>query len=167
MIEIEAGRVRGRRRDVVEILGADLVTYCGAYCGECLVRNGTIRKTATSLIGMLKGYGYHERAPAMAKRGVAGAARYSEAMEFLEYLTTEDCAGCKGGGLPLWCDDDCFVRACANEKQVAGCWECADEATCEKIAIIDSAVPQMRENRKRIRAVGVAAFAREQEAPSA
>ncbi len=148
---------------MAEVDIAELVTYCGAYCGECLVRNGTIAKTAGKLVGMLQGYGYHERAPAKASAFPA-AGHYAEAMEFLEWLKTESCAGCRCGGGPLWGGDDCFIRSCAVEKGLAGCWECDAEAGCEKIGIIDSAVPQMLENRKRIREIGVPAFAREQQA---
>src|SRR5512133_3333362 len=100
-----------------------MVAYCGAYCGGCSVRNGRIRNTASELVGMLRGYGYHERAPAMA-RCVPAAGHYAEAMAFVEWLTTENCAGCRCGGGPLWGEADCFVRVCAEEKGLAGCWEC-------------------------------------------
>ena len=139
---------------------ATMVTYCGAYCGGCSVRNGRIRYTASELVGMPRGYGYHERAPAMA-RCVPAAGHYAEAMAFLEWLTTEDCAAAAGaarsGGSRLF-------RPSLRKKGLAVCWECDAEASCEKIGIIDSAVPQMRENRKRIGQVGMTAWAREQDA---
>jgi len=142
---------------VGEIEGAELVAYCGLYCGACAIKNGQIRNAAKSLQGMLKAYGYPDWAPTLAEF-VPATKHYPEFEGVLEWLTAQDCEGCPaGGGNPA-----CAIRICAREKGFAGCWECGEDP-CEKLQAIDqdSRVP---ESRQRIREAGLEAWLAEQAA---
>jgi len=77
----------------------------------------------------------------------------------LEWLTTEDCPGCMGGGG----NPECAIRLCAKERGLAGCWECSEDP-CEKLQEIDQGYAGARENRQRIRDTGLEAWLAEQAA---
>lgn len=141
------------------IQGAELAAYCGLYCGACAIKNGQIRGAATALQSMLKAYAYPEWAPTLADF-VPATRHYPEFEGVLAWLTTQDCPGCvAGGGNP-----QCAIRICARGKNLAGCWECTEVATCEKLGEIDGGYPGAAENRQCIRQVGLGAWLAEQAA---
>ena len=141
-----------------ELKGLELATYCGLYCDACAIKNGQIRDAAKALQGMLSAYEYAQWAPMMAQFFPA-TKHYPEFDGVLEWLMTQDCPGClQGGGNP-----ECAIRICAKEKDLAGCWECSEEA-CEKTKEIDQGYPGVVENRKRIRQIGLEAWLAEQAA---
>jgi hypothetical protein len=138
--------------------GAKLTAYCGLYCGACAIKNGQIRDGAKALQKMLKAYSYADWAPMVAEF-VPATKHYPEFEGVLEWLTTQDCPGCMGGGG----NPDCAIRLCAKERGLAGCWECG-EAPCEKLQEIDQGYPAARESRQRIRDAGLEAWLAEQAA---
>ena len=141
---------------------ANLVTYCGGYCGSCWIRNGQIRGMAKALQETLRGWAFPDRARAMAGTTPA-AGRYSEFEGVLEWVQAQACPGCRQvGSVTLWGDPNCFVRDCVREKGLTGCFECSEEKACEKIATLDHGDPTMPGNRQRMREVGLEAWAAEQ-----
>ena len=146
----------GEVTQMSEIKGLELATYCGLYCDACAIKNGQIRDTATALQGMLNAYDYAQWAPMVAQFFPA-TKHYPEFDGVLEWLTTQDCPGClQGGGNP-----ECAIRICAQEKGLAGCWECSQDR-CEKLKEIDQGYVGAAENRKRIREMGLEAWLEEQ-----
>lgn len=141
-----------------ESKGAELATYCGLYCGACAIKNSQIKNAAKSLQDMLKAYGYPEWAPMVAEF-VPATKYYPEFDGVLEWLTTQDCVGCIGGGG----NPACPIRICAREKNLAGCWDCA-ETDCEKLREIDGGYSGAMENRRRICEVGLETWLAEQAA---
>lgn len=140
-----------------------LVTYCGGYCGACWIRNGKIREMAGNLEKTLRGWAVPQRAEALAGAESA-AAHYSEFEGVLDWVKAQTCQGCRApGSICLWGDSSCFVRDCAREKGVQGCFECSDEATCERISMLDHGDPTMPGNRARMRDIGMGAWEAEQE----
>ena len=139
-----------------------LVTYCGGYCGDCWIKNGKIREMAKTLQGTLKGWAVPERAKALACREPA-ASHYPEFEGILDWIQAQTCEGCRASGsICLWGEATCFVRDCAREKQVQGCFECAEEKGCGKIAVLDRGDPTMPANRERMREIGMSAWEAEQ-----
>jgi hypothetical protein len=56
------------------------------------------------------------------------------------FLSQPECLGCKkGGGL-----EDCPIRRCASQRQVAQCSECPEVDTCEIYDIITQGYPGRR-----------------------
>jgi len=139
-----------------EKMSAELVTYCGLYCDACAMKNGQIRGTAKILGQMLQAYSYADWTPAVAEF-VPAVKHYPEFEGVLEWLTTQDCGGCHAGGG----DPACAIRACAQERGFAGCWECPDDG-CEKLEFIDQGSPEIAKGRQRIREIGMEAWAAEQ-----
>jgi hypothetical protein len=149
------------RKEAVEMLETttpELATYCGLYCGACAMKNGQIRDTATRLKRLLTAYKYPEWAPQVAQFFPA-TEHYPEFDAVLDWLTTQDCPACKGGGGP----PQCAIRICAKEKALAGCWECPEDG-CDKLQGIDQATPMAPENRQHIREAGLKAWLEEQAA---
>jgi hypothetical protein len=136
--------------------GAELTAYCGLYCGACAIQNGQIRDGARALQGMLKAYSYADWAPMVAEF-VPATKHYPEFEGVLEWLTTQDCPGCMGGGG----NPECAIRLCAKERGLAGCWECSEDP-CEKLQEIDQGYPAARESRQKIRDMGLKAWLAEQ-----
>jgi hypothetical protein len=139
-----------------------LVTYCGGYCGGCWIKNGKIREMAGTLQKTLRGWAVPERAKALASLEPA-AAHYGELEGVLDWIQAQTCQGCRApGSVCLWGDPVCPVRDCARGKGVLGCFECAEEKGCEKIAILDRGDPTMPGNRARMREIGMATWEAEQ-----
>ncbi len=140
-----------------------LVTYCGGFCGACWIGNGKIREMAENLEKTLKGWAVPQRAQTLAGAKPA-AAHYSEFERVLDWVQAQTCQGCRApGSICLWGDSACFVRDCAREKGVRGCFECSEDATCEKISMLDHGDPTMPGNRARMRDIGMGAWEAEQE----
>ncbi len=135
-----------------------LVTYCGGYCGDCWIKNGKIREMAEGFEKTLKGWAVPQRAQALVGTEPA-AAHYAEFEGVLDWIQRQTCQGCRASGsVCLWGEATCFIRDCAREKRVAGCFECAEEKSCEKLAVLDRGDPTMAGNRARMRAIGMAAW---------
>jgi len=140
------------------------VTYCGGYCGNCWIRNGKIREMAKTLQGTLRGWAVPERAKALASLEPA-AAHFGEFEGVLDWIQAQTCQGCRApGSRCLWGDATCLVRDCAREEKATGCFECAEEKSCEKIAILDRGDATMPGNRARMREIGMSAWEAEQAA---
>ncbi len=136
----------------------DLVTYCGLYCGACDVYKGSFKEAAGSLQGLLEAYGVAQWAPEVAQF-VPALKSYSEFEGVLGWLANFDCQGCLAGGGPPQCN----IRICAKERNLAGCWECA-ELPCEKRQWIDDDHSDAVDNCRRIQEVGLEAWLAEQPA---
>jgi len=90
------------------------IGYCGIWCGSCVVGNGTLQEVAKKFKKTLGGYGVLKWCPGTFDRA-----------EFLLGLDTiakiHLCPGClRGGGR-----ENCELRKCATDRNLADCRECA------------------------------------------
>jgi len=89
------------------------IGYCGIWCGSCVVGNGLLRELTKRYGEIIKKYGLKKWAP-----------QDFDFKEFEKGLSSIQnialCPGCrKGGG-----KENCEIRACAAEKNIAECIEC-------------------------------------------
>ncbi len=134
--------------------GANLVAYCGLYCGGCAVRQGKFVAAAKELQGLCQMYGVAHWAPEVAQF-VPAMAGYTQFEGVLDWFTTFTCTDCRAGGG----DPNCKMRACVKERGLAGCWECAD-LPCDLRRAFNPEDPVGA--CARIREIGPAAWAAEQ-----
>lgn len=95
------------------------VSFCGLWCGSCMVGNGTLRELAKRCGHIVGGYGVDE-----------WGARDFDGKEFMKGFASIQslpvCQGClKGGG-----NGECKVRPCASKRKVSDCIECGEMKTC-------------------------------------
>lgn len=97
---------------------------CGLHCGKCFAfAKGDITKLSEDLRQSLGNFGvYAERFVEMLEEPVF--LKYPNFNEFLTYLTTVNCQGCRKEKCKLF--KTCNVRPCSEKKQVDFCFQCAD-----------------------------------------
>jgi hypothetical protein len=99
---------------------------CGIWCGSCVVGNGLLRELTKRYEETIKGYGLKKWAP-----------QDFDFKEFEKGLSSIQnialCPGClKGGG-----KENCEIRACATEKNIAECIECRRPADCKNLELLN------------------------------
>jgi len=131
-----------------------LVTYCGLYCGLCAER-ARIPMQAKQLEQSLHDERYDEFysfVPWLKET-------YPKALEFLHVLAENDCTCRSGKGGP----PDCEMRKCAKAKDVSACPLCPDYP-CEHVERMAEYYPNLIQDGKRMRKIGVEKWIAEQEA---
>jgi hypothetical protein len=101
------------------------LAYCGLWCGSCSVGNGTVNELSRMCAKTITDYGVNEWGPKEVD--------YEVVLRDLAVIgTMEPCHGClKGGGRT-----NCEIRACAVEKGLAECVDCADKDSCPNGKIV-------------------------------
>ncbi len=107
------------------------ITFCGLCCLDCYNHSGKIADLARDLRKELRRVHFEKTA--------VGLADYSFFKEFKDYAACYNVLGrmvklrcatiCREGGGPPFCK----IRKCCKKKQLAGCWECREFETCEKL----------------------------------
>ena len=97
------------------------VGYCGIWCGSCVAGNGLLRDLTARYEKLIRDYGVSQWAPSDFD--------FDEFMKGLGSLKeTWLCPGClQGGG-----QDNCAVRACAENKKSEDCIECGEFRACAR-----------------------------------
>jgi hypothetical protein len=107
----------------------EMIGYCGLYCGDCFNYKGEIADSSRDLRKKLREAHFETMAP--------GLSRY-----FKEFQNYEQCYEVLGAMVRLRCkrtchsgggNPSCKPRTCCQNKDSAGCWECADFETCNKL----------------------------------
>ena len=126
------------------------VTYCGLYCNLCADR-GRIPRQAAALQETMAEEGWPHWGPS-----ISG---FTQFWAFLEKLQTEGgCPGCRaGGGYP-----ECDIRACARERNLDLCSQCAG-FPCERIEALGERYPTLIADNRRMQRVGLERWLAEQE----
>ncbi len=98
------------------------IGFCGIWCGSCVVGNGTLRELTERYQEIIGAYGLEQWAP-----------KDFDHEEFRKGLTSilsiALCPGClKGGGR-----DNCEMKTCASNRNIDGCSECHEPATCKHV----------------------------------
>ena len=99
--------------------------YCGLNCAECFSYKKTVSEAAKALrreLHTVKLKDFWTEIPFLGE--------YENFKRSLDGLAKLRCTkACRAGGGNPWCK----MRACCIKKQVAGCWECDDFETCNRI----------------------------------
>jgi hypothetical protein len=128
----------------------ELVGYCGAFCGTCMLKGRIYTDVAKELLEMLRASEHPVWVPKHEKIDF----NFDDFMRGLEYFSNADkgpyCqAPCKdGGGAP------CKCRPCAKEKGIKICYEC-EEFPCEHLSWLIEKHPEMIDDCKKFKEIGV------------
>lgn len=112
---------------------AALISYCGLYCGECIIRTGKIAELAEALAEQLQSCRFEKYANGLSQLEVSlkPLAHYAEFSAVLDSLSELRCPEiCKNGGG----SSACKIRKCCQEKEMESCWQCEEMEQCEKLA---------------------------------
>jgi len=127
--------------------------YCGLYCGDCSFGQGTIPDLARDLRKELRDTRFSELADVIP---FPEFKNYQQCYDVLGAMVKLRCKGCRGGSRSKFCN----IAKCAIKKEYAGCWECEDFSSCEKLEFL---VPVHGDahlkNLRAIKTSGVDAFA--------
>jgi len=98
------------------------IGFCGIWCGSCVVGNGTLRELTKKYTTIIKNYDLEGWAP-----------KDFDFKEFAKGLASIQnvplCPGClKGGGR-----DNCEMKACALNKGITDCSQCAQPEACKNL----------------------------------
>ena len=110
---------------------ANLIAYCGLYCGDCHGYTGIIPDLARDLRKELRANHYDKFAKFISTYSFGkDFSNYDECYKVLGAMVKFRCRkGCRnGGGSPF-----CNIRKCAQKKELDGCWECLDFKDCTKL----------------------------------
>jgi hypothetical protein len=147
---------------------ADMIGYCGLYCGTCPAYTGSIADPASQLRKELRRSKCDKAAAGLAKiPGMEAFEHYRQFDELLAALAKMRCKKpCRAGGGSA----QCKVRKCAKEKGLSGCWECDDFRTCATLGVLEEFGDVDRtylKNLRKIKRQGPIVFAKEQDAKGA
>lgn len=106
-----------------------LTTYCGLYCGDCPFFKGTIADLARDLRKELRANRFDKIAQTIP---FPVFQKYDDCYEVLGGMVKMRCKGCRGGSRSKFCK----VAACAQKKELEGCWECGDFEGCKKLEFL-------------------------------
>jgi hypothetical protein len=142
---------------------ADLLAYCGLYCGSCPAYTQSIANLAGGLQKELHRSKCDKIAPALAKIPAFNAFKHYQ--NFSELLGTMMKMRCKkscrtGGG-----STQCRIRKCAIKKGYDGCWQCDDFTACKTLKVLEDFGDTNKtylKNLRKIKRQGPAAFVKTQ-----
>lgn len=98
----------------------DQVSYCGIWCGSCVVGNGALRELTRRYKELITVYSLEEWGP--------DDFDYKELLKALESIENVPlCSGClRGGGR-----EGCEMRSCAQSRRISGCHICGELVECK------------------------------------
>jgi hypothetical protein len=136
-----------------------LTCYCGLYCLDCIPSKKDLYETAAKLKEMLEQLNFDKYAELKANQTYWSKANeafkhYPQFIEVLQAIRGLECAVyCREGG--GYKEGRCEVRNCAVNKQIAGCWECADYRSCKLLEPLLKFHPNLLHHLELIKTEGV------------
>ncbi len=133
----------------------ELVAYCGLYCGDCFNYKGEIADMARDLRKKLRETKFDRASQGLAKY-FKEFKDYEQCYSVLGAMVRLRCkrACCNGGGNP-----SCKVRLCCQKKNFAGCWECVEFETCQKLDFLKAIHGDANtKNLRKLKKTGVNSF---------
>lgn len=129
-------------------MGVKGLSYCGIDCRNfCIMGSRKLVKQARELeksVREMKVEEWHHQIKIPPKEQF----EFEEFIKGVRWLQKYGhCPGCRAGGGP----PTCRARACAQSRNLKGCWECRERKTCEKLSFIEEIYPIVRENLEKIR----------------
>lgn len=104
----------------------DQIGNCGAWCGSCVVGNGTLRQLTARYRQLLDAYGVR-----VWGAGDFNYAEFDKGLRSIEEVSS--CSGCRQGGGRT----DCEIRSCSTERGFRECSDCDDESNCRHQRVVD------------------------------
>jgi hypothetical protein len=136
---------------------AELVSYCGGYCGECaicaviLAKDLEVLKAVNDALGVTKaaeGLGWPVMRNIASKCGKQFDSNLNSATDISKDMFPQNCrAGC----VPF-----CDIPKCCQGKGYKTCAECSEIENCDKI---NMQLPKVRDNLREIKNIGLEAWA--------
>lgn len=130
---------------------AELVAYCGLYCGDCLGYTGVIADAALAFNAVLARYQFERTAAHIFPEELPDYASFRGKLAFMSELRCSGrCRKAEGEVVPT----GCAVRNCCIDKGFFACYECAEFETCAKLRELhgelhyDSSLRNMRAMRE-------------------
>jgi hypothetical protein len=97
------------------------LSYCGIWCGSCIVGNGMLKELTKKYERLIDGYGVDKWG---AKEQDFDGPEFMKSLKAIQNIPI--CRGClKGGG-----NDVCKIRPCAQKKKLYDCMECGEMESC-------------------------------------
>ncbi len=113
------------------------VSYCGLFCGDCIIRNGELGARSSKLLRSVITPDFAKLAKGLpqVKPAIFESLKdYPVLINMLTTMTHLDCEKiCKEDGG----SSDCRIRECCRDKGYDGCWDCNDHLHCETLAWLD------------------------------
>lgn len=111
---------------------AELVAYCGVYCGDCPGYKGAIADRARRLKEELEREKFERAANFFSKAPELEVykdySRFQKVLGTLQNLRCEQTCRART-------KTTCKVTACCREKKIDGCWECGDFEICDVLKV--------------------------------
>lgn len=135
-------------------------TYCGLWCGDCIPGDHTLFALARALKQHLEQVGFRHYADYKAAK-VPAFLDYSAFEAVLTALEDVHCTRTcyEGPSSKAGCAQNCRLRSCALCKGLDGCWACPDFESCAQIADMRQLHPDILDNLRTIRRVGIGHWA--------
>ncbi len=109
---------------------AELVAYCGLYCGDCLGYTGVIADAAEAFAEVLERYQFERTAAHIFPEELPEYDRFRENLAFMtELRCPARCRKAEGEAVPT----GCAVRNCCIDRGNFACYECDEFETCAKL----------------------------------
>ena len=128
---------------------ADLVTYCGIYCGDCLGYTGVIAEATDSFLDVLDKYKFYMTARNVFPKELGDYDRLIDMLLFMSELKCHKTCRERTDE-----EASCVVRDCCNERGLFSCHECSGFEGCETLGSVlgglhlDACLQNLREMRK-------------------
>jgi hypothetical protein len=128
---------------------------CGVHCGKCYAfAEGDICALSNQLVNSLGNFDVYARR-FVELIGEPVFLKYPDFREFLGYLATAKCGGCRKEKCKLF--RECKVRSCSEGKNVDFCFQC-DEFPCKNTGFDEHLYKRSVEINLRMREIGVEAY---------
>ena len=136
---------------------AELVAYCGIYCGDCLGYTGVIADAAETFAAVLDRHQFERTAAWIFPEQLGDYERFREMVGFMSGLRCSGiCRKQEEEGGPSSCE----VKNCCIERGFYACYECHDFETCAKLRALhgDLHLESCLKNIRAIREKGLEAW---------
>jgi hypothetical protein len=112
------------------------IAYCGLYCGDCPNHTGVIADLARDLRKELRNYRFEKTAEVLSSFPFFKVyEKYDDCYQVLGAMVKMRCGRtCRNGGA----NPGCKIRKCAQKKGLAGCWECGEFESCQKLGFLNT-----------------------------
>ena len=136
---------------------AELVAYCGIYCGDCLGYTGVIANAAETFAAVLDRHQFERTAAWIFPEQLGDYNRFREMLAFMGGLRCSGiCRNREEDGGPSSCE----VKNCCIERGLYACYECDQFETCAKLRALhgDLHLESCLKNMRAIRSKGLEAW---------
>ena len=128
---------------------------CGLHCGKCFAfKGGEIQTSSKQLEKTLGNFAVYAKRFSEVLEEPAFA-QYPAFNEFLHYLTTTECSGCRTGKCMLF--KTCGVQPCSAEKRVDFCFEC-EQFPCKHTGFDEHLYKRYVAINQHIQKIGIEAY---------